>query len=537
MPERNRHTPKPLKSEAASSGEGTAVIVDVCKALKALAFYPEGHPLRNEMPRRAYQSLTNLMKGEAFSLVAGRGGLKVYGRSERVENTRMVKAFADELFAREIQRLTFLPGFAMADLTLFLSVLSMEPQKILAEGGIRKLLSQRGLSGVMVNEIDISAAFTKRMSGDGAGAEGAGTGGEHDFDWEGTPFEEIPVEPPDDLTIDELLAQMERETDADLFLSLSRRVVAKGRAMEGEDDFDALFRVILRLLNLSSNDSIGETRRRTAFEAFRELASGGITDHLLDHLQDSEFGLKEIVYMIFSRMGEDAVSEILPRLVETDNPSYSKTLGTALLRIGEPAVHALIGLLRDARSHVVRAAAAVLGEMGARDAVKGLARNLSHADGRVRIESVRSLAMIGGKEATELLVGLMRDKDPVMRRQAVLWLGIQRNTKALQPLLRLVVERSYRPGAFALKRDALRAVGRIGDHSALDLLCRLVRKRHFIMPGRWEELKLLAIDIIGQSGGETASAFLEKMAVKDGPLGRKCAEALQNARGDSRRQP
>lgn len=539
MPERNHHKQNPLKSDAAGAGEGSTVLVDVHKALKALAFYPDGHPLRDEIPRRAFQALVSLMKGEAFSLVVGRGGLKVYGRNERVENTRLVKAFADELFSREIQRLTFLPELALEDFTGFLSLLSMEPQKILAEGGIRKLLAQRGLNSVTVNEIDISAAFTKRMSGqggEGTAAEEAGTGGENEFDWEGAPPEESPVESPEELTIDELLSQMEEEADAERYLLLSRRVVAKGQALEGEGDFDSLFQVILRLLNQSFHGSLGESQRKAALAAFRELACGEMIDHLLAHLEDRDFGLKEIVYMVFNRIGEDAVDKVLIRLVETDNPYYRKTLATALLRIGEPALRPLIGMLKDGRSRAVRTVAAVLGEMGARDAVKGLARNLAHADSRVRIESVRSLAMIGGKEATELLVGLMQGKDPVMRRQAILWMGIKRNAKALQPLLQLIFKRDYRAGAFALKKDALRAVGRIGDHSVLDSLVRLVRKRHIIMPGRWEELKLLAIDIIGQFGGDAAFGTLEKIASRGGTLGRKCAETLRKTRDDSRRQ-
>ncbi|GEM_PF-3466883 len=539
MTERNHHNQSPQKRDAASPGEGAAVLVEVYKALKALAFYPDGHPLRDKIPRRAFQLLVSFMKGDAFSLVVGRGGIRVYGRDERVENTRMVKAFADELFAREIQRLVFLPDLTLADLTGFLALLSMEPQKILAEGGISKLLQQRGFQTVMVNEIDISAAFTKRMSGldeKGAPADGAGTSGADAFDWEGTGLEEPAVDDLDELTVDELLTRMENETDADSYLLLSRKVAAKGQAMKGEGNFDSLFGVILRLLNQCSRETLGEAQRVTALAVFRELAGGEMADHLLDHLEDKDFMLKEIVFMVFNRLGEGAVDAVLCRVVDTANPYYRKILATALLRIGEPAVVPLVAMLHDARSRAVCAAAAVLGEMGARDAVKGLVGNLSHEDSRVRIESVRALAMIGGKEATEVLLGLLRGKDPVMGKQAVLWLGIRRTTKALPPLLQLIFKREFKAGSFALKRDAVRAVGRIGDHSALDALFRLVRKRHVILPGCWEELKLLAIEVIGQFGGDAAVDFLEKTAARGGKLGQKCADTLNKKGEESRRQ-
>jgi len=74
MTERNHHNQSPQKRDAASPGEGAAVLVEVYKALKALAFYPDGHPLRDKIPRRAFQLLVSFMKGDAFSLVVGRGG-------------------------------------------------------------------------------------------------------------------------------------------------------------------------------------------------------------------------------------------------------------------------------------------------------------------------------------------------------------------------------------------------------------------------------------------------------------------------------
>ena len=538
MTERNHHNQAP-KSDVASAVEGSTVLVEVFKALKALAFYPEGHPLRDKIPKRAFQLLVSLMKSDAFALVVGRGGIRVYGRDARVENTRMVKAFADELFAREIQRLVFLPELTLTDFTGFLTLLSMEPQKILAEGGISKLLQQRGFQTVMVNEIDISAVFTKRaggLDGKGAPADGAGTSGADAFDWEGTALEEPAVDDLDELTVDELLARMESEADAGSYLLMSRKVAAKGQAMKEAGDFDSLFGVILRLLNHCSGEMLGEAQRGTALGVFHELAAGEMVDHLLDHLEDKHFMLKEIVFMVFNRLGEGAVAQVLSRLVDTENPYCRKILATALHRIGEPAVGPLVAMLHDARSRAVCSAAAVLGEMGARDAVKGLVRNLSHGDSRVRIESVRALAMIGGKEATEALLGLLKGKDPVLGKQAVLWLGIRRNAKALPTLLQLIAKREFKAGSFALKRDAVRAVGRIGDHAALDALFRLVRKRHVILPGCWEELKLIAIEVIGQFGGDAAAAFLEKTAARGGKLGQKCADTLNRKGEASRRQ-
>ena len=74
-------------------------------------------------------------------------------------------------------------------------------------------------------------------------------------------------------------------------------------------------------------------------------------------------------------------------------------------------------------------------------------------------------------------------------------------------------------------------VGRImvlvSDRQALDPLFRIVKKKHWIVPGRQEELKILAVETIGLLGGESSREFLEKVATRSGRIGRACSAALE----------
>jgi HEAT repeat protein len=203
-------------------------------------------------------------------------------------------------------------------------------------------------------------------------------------------------------------------------------------------------------------------------------------------------------------------------------------LSTALVRIGSPAQPALTLLLKDGRWMVVQSAVAILGELGNRDAVKALALTLSHSENRVRLEAIRALARIGGMEASTLLISLLRDKNQALAIQAAIWLGNTRNQAALEPLLHLLPKLDLMGRSQPLKREALSAIGRIGDARALEPLFRLVRKNYWILPARRDELKLLAVAAIGSLGGEPARLFLEQVSAGGGELGRASYTALRN---------
>jgi len=523
------HKVRSLKGDnRAANAVGTA-LGDLFKGIKALSFYPEGHPLRREILQRAYQATVSLMNGESLCIIVHRNGLSLAGREGEIENAPMAISLAKELFSREIQRLTLLPELTSGDFTEFLLLLAMEPQKILGDGGMTGLLNQRGIRTVIANEIDIAAVFTKRTRGEAAeetASEGTGQG-EGKSEGSATPLDEISIPSLSDPSIEELLALMETEHDDTVYGNLARMLVTKGQALKGDGDFDRLFPLLLGLLNQNADQMRSPACRVKALEAFRQLAVNEMAEHLLDHLEDEDFRQREIVYLILNHLEGEMVSSIIERIVATESLPAGKTLTTALLRIGPPAIPPLLEILKDGRRQFVRAAVAVLGEMGNRDAVRGLSLTAYHVDNRIRIDAIHSLARIGGKEATEVLMDLLRDANRAIRRQVILWLGITRNERGIEPLLALINERDIMGKSLTLKKEALLAIGRIGDRRSLDPLFRLVNKRRWLSPGRWKELKILAVEAIGRVGGDSAREFLEKTETRGGSIGRACSAALE----------
>ncbi|GFO66801.1 PBS lyase [Geomonas limicola] len=537
MPE-SPQTTIPQKVSSATATAYRTALAATYKALKAYTFYPEGHPLRDRILAGAHQAVASAAKGGALSVLVSRNGFTCADGRTPVPSTPMTKALVQELFAREIQRLNILVGVTLADYLSFLSLLSLDPPRLLASGGLARLMQQQGIINITLNEIDISAVFTKVRgeqdaegaedgsapgSGSTASAQGSATPGSGSaFDYPGVSTDRL-----NQLSVSELVELMAQETDDDKYRQIGRILLVKVQPLRQERDFDALFCVLVALLEQHSDPTRLEPSRDEALVLLRQLSAGDLTEHLLDHLEDGEFTQKELVFLILKTIGPEAVDPVIRRLIAVGLKAARRTLSTALLRIGAPAEPALIALLKDGRWQVALSAASILGELGSREAVKGLSQAaVQHNDSRVRLEAIRALALIGGKEANVQLLAFLNDPNPAVAQHTALWLGNTKNARAVDPLWQLVQRRDLRGKLTPLKKEALLAIGRIGDRRALEPLDHLLRRRFILFPGRWNELKLVALEAIGTLGGEQARQSLSRTAELGGHLGRVASAVL-----------
>lgn len=500
-------------------------LAEICKALKAISFYPEKHPLREQLLQNAYQAIAGLTRTGTVSLIVQRHGF-AFADQQAIDNTPMTKVLAQELFSRELQRLAFLPELSLAELTEFLSLLAISPQKISAAGGVAGMLAQSGIETIMVNEIDITAVFTRKKMAESAEAAVATSSGrdEHPAFSQSAGGRSDQLK---ELTLEELLTLMSAESDDTRYRQLAKLLLAKGQLIKLEGEFARLYAVLIALAEQNGDPARSAAGRECALLVLQQLGSGETGEYLLDQLEDEDFSEQEMVYLILNRLGAEVAPAVIRRLIAAGSKLSRKLLSTALVRIGPPALPALTLLLNDARWVVVHTAVNILGELGNRDAVKALALTVSHSESRVRLEAIRALARIGGMEASALLIALLRDKNQALAIQSAIWLGNSRNQAALQPLLHLVLKLDLLGKSQPLKREALLAIGRIGDARALEPLFRLVRKSYWLVPSRWDELKLLAVAAIGNLGGEAARLFLEQVSAGGGELGRASYTALR----------
>jgi HEAT repeat protein len=517
---------KLVKSPNIVADRNAAAIADIYKALKSLTFYPDGHPQRDESLRQAVGSLQHLLDGREIILAVSRSGFTTTDGGAPVGNNTKAQGLARELFVRRVQRLTILDDVSREDLQAFLQLLTMDPRAIQEARGIEALMHQCAIRGIWANEVDLSVIHQKRKELEEEDSS------PHLLD-EGTlalpdllSAIDISFEQLQELPFVELLDLLDEEPSDARYLQLAKMIVSRAEKLMEEGEFEPVVLAIVLVRRHGEDATRSEFQREYAWFTFEQLAGGAMSDYLLDQLQEGDHESNEWIHLILQKLGAKVVYAIIQRICLAEGLSTRKALATALIRIGEPAIPPLIVMLRDERWYVVRNMIAMLGDIGSRDWVGEMQGVAAHPDPRVRKETIRSLAKIGGGDAEQTIVRLLDDEDQGIVRQAIVSLGTIRCRAALEPLLRIVQQRDRLLKTLPVKKDAVQALGLIGDRRATPHLLEILTGSHILAWRRWEELKIAAATALGQLGDESTLPALRSGAKRRGALGAACNDAV-----------
>jgi hypothetical protein len=177
----------------------------------------------------------------------------------------------------------------------------------------------------------------------------------------------------------------------------------------------------------------------------------------------------------------------------------------ALKAIGEPAFPFLVSALHAPVWYVARNAINVLGDIGTREHVRPIGRNLSHGDPRVRRAATRALSKIGGEEAEAFLAAAIQDRDRETQNEVLVCLGSMKGGRAVPEILELI--RSRRADD-SIRELAVTTLGHIGSEAAIPALGELLRSRTLL--GREPvAIRIAAGAALGKINSRAARAVLQ----------------------------
>lgn len=522
MSEKQEQHLRLVKNGAAKSA-GPA-LAELYRALKVLSFYPKGHPILSEAFLRAQQALQDVLHGATLALAVSRGGFSL-SSGAAIDANPMSQALARELFFRRVTQLTLLPDLTAEDLKQFLSLMLMEPRRIVAAGGIERLMEKQRIRTVWVNEMDIAAILARRRAME-AEEEKAAVPEEVE---EMPAAQEAPAQVPspekEEQDIQELIQLMDEEFNDNRYIQLAELLLSKAEQLKGQGVHGPLLPPLFSLLAHQRDERRSPAQREHAAFTLQQTATG-MAAPLVDRAEDKDFPRKEELFQLLRHLGAQVAPRLVERLCSAENLYARKNLASALVSMGEPAVPFLAAMLQDGRWYVIRNMVAILGEIGAHQSVRLLKAPAYHGDARVRKETIRSLSKIGGTEAEAILIGLLTTKDRDVRQQAILSLGLMRSQTALQPLLDIVRQRDMFGDLESMRKEALLAIGRIGDRRATPELIRFIEKKPWFTIKSLDGLKIAAASALGAIGDETALDPLRALAKRGGRLGAACSEAI-----------
>ena len=503
----------------------------VYRTVRALRFYPKGHPTRLNSLSLAHSMLLGLLDGNTLSLACGRTGFSFPDGEFLKDASGQTAALAFELFVRRVHKITFFHDLFQEDLLELCRILCLSPEVIQQSGGIDTIMAARGIRTIWVNEFDLKTIREKRQEVEQAGTIPQGIDEAESGDDGVAPVLEQQTQQQDTFTAEHqlqaLLGRLASCDDENIYPRLVNQ------AVECADNFQSRLEanMLLPLIELLAAHSCDEARDKKMRDCVQFALEQIVTNSELLQIVIDRSGAdngvsKKALYAVLKAGGTAAVTSAIEFMGHTDSHKARKTLSTMLGSLGEAAVPALLNLMHDSRWFIIRNICVILGAIASHKALDALTKCLHHSDIRVKKEAIRSLAQLGGNEAESAIIDILSGTDTALHSQAITSLGGMKSRRSLVEIMKLLLARDLFLNSLPLKIDALAAIALIGDRQATPLLAKLLEERHLLAAARGMQLKTAVAVCLGKLGDARAVPALEKLVSRGGKLGSACSDAI-----------
>ncbi len=542
---------------AVSKEDHINILIELNKAVKAHHFYPQGHPNLKTSLKHCLDFLKKVLQehGEIKWKVQQRFFFD--GKSPIAQDNHQISSLASKFFVRRIKEIILRPEMTEDDLRTIIDIITTEPGEIQARGGVESIIGESPLKGIVINSMNYNdiARFRKEIDdrkddggeigreearevaegngqvdteGEGGGADTTAT--EDASQRQGDVFSALEFlkteDTPDDEDISTLLGRIKEETDPKRYRELAGRIVGKSKALISKNLLHDLYPVISVLSRHLTGDLPEDIK-----EIARKSIDSILTEELINYLVKrfvtiDEKGGKEMEGTILA-CGDRVIGPLLDVLSESEETVVRRRLFNILVRFGERIRTEVEKRLNSEKWFVVRQMVALLGVVGDERSVTALGRIWDHPNVKVKREVLKTLARIPSPGSTRILINALDDKDKSVKIQAMISLGLLKDPASVDALGRIVNRWTPFSNNLDERREAIKALGIIGDSSATPYLERLLTKRVWFGKRAFEELRILAVNALGRIGTREALAVVEKVLQKSqGRLHNICKSIL-----------
>jgi len=267
-------------------------------------------------------------------------------------------------------------------------------------------------------------------------------------------------------TTDEVLAELEAHPTAatvpDTLAVLSRQIESAVRG----DRIEESLRIVDGIVRIEEN--VAEGSRRSYAIALKRVFTKPLLQSFAKLAAVAQH--RDAALRVIARGGDDGVEILLDQLANAPSIDERRNLFAAVSQI-KKGQEQLIHMLAHHQWFVVRNVAELLGELGLDGSVQALARQLQHADERVRGAVALALAKIGTSAAVEPLRRALRDAAPNVRLQVALGVGGRKAGALAMPMV-VAIEQEEDP---EVTRELMLALGRIGSPDAVQALIKFAQ--------------------------------------------------------------
>jgi HEAT repeat protein len=238
---------------------------------------------------------------------------------------------------------------------------------------------------------------------------------------------------------------------------------------------------------------------KEAAKALKEIGKPAVEPLIgyLKNIKNIEGQGRENAAWALGEIGDSRATEPLIDALNGKRASLRFNAAKALWKI-KGTLEFLITVLKDESPGGRSDAAAALGEIKDRRAVKPLIMALKDQHSNVREEAAKALGVIEDGRAVEPLITLLRDEQPGVRSEAALGLGKIKDVRALEPLIAILKDTGQ---YYVVRSDSAKALGTINDTRAAEALIATLKDGNSCV--RWH-----AAEALGKMNDPAAVEFL-----------------------------
>ncbi|MDH4232471.1 MAG: HEAT repeat domain-containing protein, partial [Nitrospirota bacterium] len=235
---------------------------------------------------------------------------------------------------------------------------------------------------------------------------------------------------------------------------------------------------------------------------------------------------REGVFRLAKALRRSVIPPLIDALLSEPDPSMRKFFLSVLKAIGPDVNPYAIKKLNDKRWFAVRNMLYLLRECDGRPYVSHIRKFAKHKNINVCIEAVKTLLYFKTPDAIPFLKLHLQSEKEDLRRAAARLAGAFRIKEAVPYLAGILEKKDIFGTESGSKTDAVRALGEIGDSSAVGALLGLCQARSLFYKGYLEALKMEIFRSLGNYPPDSIRELLAVGLVSDNEEIRSVSEKL-----------
>jgi len=231
---------------------------------------------------------------------------------------------------------------------------------------------------------------------------------------------------------------------------------------------------------LEKNDAV----RDISSEIIQNLASEEYLTILFKGLNSNEKNKRNEASQILIKFGDVILSRLLDIVQEVSDSNERINIIHLIIAMGQKAIPAIKDRINNKKAawYYLRNMAYLLGNIGNETNVYMLQPLLLHENNKVRLEALKSIFQIGGKQRGPLLLSVLPKADDQFKINIIETLGNAKCAEAVPNLLDMLKKRSLlaSQSQIDLQEKICIALGLIGSPEAISALSEIAESKSFL---------------------------------------------------------